>query len=113
MTKLTATENDTIQFTEEQRKTILLDEPIQRGTTLISEVQLRKPKAGELRGVTLMELSTLDVMALQKVLPRITTPTLSTQEVNQLDLADLMALGAEVAIFLAKKSDRLAVFPTA
>ncbi|MGS0740449.1 phage tail assembly protein [Glaciimonas sp. GG7] len=93
--------------------TVILDEPILRGDTTITEIQLRKPKAGELRGVSLVDVANLDVMALQKVLPRITQPTLTTQDVNNLDLADLMALGAEVAYFLAKKADRNMVSPTA
>lgn len=93
--------------------TVTLDEPLQRGETTITELQLRKPKAGELRGVSLVDVANLDVMALQKVLPRITQPTLTVQEVNNLDLADLMSLGAEVAYFLAKKADRNMVSPTA
>jgi hypothetical protein len=92
--------------------TVQLDEPIQRGDTTITEIQLRKPKAGELRGVSLVDVANLDVIALQKVLPRITTPTLTTTEVNNLELADLMQLGAEVAYFLAKKADRNMVSPT-
>ena len=93
--------------------TVILDEPLQRGESVITEIQLRKPKAGELRGVSLVDVANLDVMALQKVLPRITQPILTTQDVNNLDLADLMALGAEVAYFLAKKADRNMVSPTA
>ncbi|KAF3999213.1 phage tail assembly protein [Glaciimonas immobilis] len=93
--------------------TITLDEPIQRGDTTITEVQLRKPKAGELRGVSLVDVANLDVIALQKVLPRISYPILTPQDINNLDLADLMALGAEVAYFLAKKADRHMVSPTA
>ena len=93
--------------------TIELDEPFKRGDTLITSIEMRKPKAGELRGVSLVDVANLDVAALQKVLPRITTPTLTTNEVNNLDLADLMALGAEVAYFLAKKADRNLISPTA
>ncbi|MGZ9712536.1 phage tail assembly protein [Glaciimonas sp. GNP009] len=93
--------------------TVILDEPLQRGDTVITEIQLRKPKAGELRGVSLVDVANLDVMALQKVLPRITQPILTMQDVNNLDLADLMAIGAEVAYFLAKKADRNMVSPTA
>ena len=91
--------------------TVQLDEPIQRGDLTISEIQLRKPKSGELRGVSLVDVANLDVMALQKILPRITTPTLTTVEVNNLELADLMQLGAEVAYFLATKASRLVINP--
>ncbi|WP_211482480.1 phage tail assembly protein [Collimonas sp. OK607] len=92
-------------------KTVPLDEPLTRGDTLITEVQIRKPVAGELRGVSLMDLGNLDVVALQRVLPRITLPTLTPHDVAKLDLADLMSLGAEVAVFLLKKADRPVVYP--
>lgn len=93
-------------------KTVILDEPLTRGTNQITEVQIRKPNAGELRGVSLIELGHLDVTTLQRVLPRITTPTLTTQDVANLDPADLLSLGAEVAYFLVKKADRQEASPT-
>ena len=80
-------------------QTVQLDEPIQRGNTSITEVQIRKPKAGELRGISLMELGNLSVAALQTVLPRLTIPTLTAQDVAGMDPADLLALGAEVSFF--------------
>ncbi|MFJ2990711.1 phage tail assembly protein [Collimonas sp. NPDC087041] len=80
-------------------KTITLEEPLTRGDTLITSVQIRKPVAGELRGVSLMDLGNLDVVSLQRVLPCITIPTLASHDVAKLDLSDLMALGSEVAIF--------------
>lgn len=87
-------------------ESVTLDEPILRGDQTITTVQLRKPKAGELRGVSLSDLANLDVAALQRVLPRITIPSLTQQEVDTLDLSDLTALGAKVASFLLKKEDR-------
>ncbi|MFJ2987733.1 phage tail assembly protein [Collimonas sp. NPDC087041] len=92
-------------------KTIHLEEPLTRGDTLITSVQIRKPVAGELRGVSLMDLGNLDVVSLQRVLPRVTLPTLAPHDVAKLDLADLMALGSEVAVFLLKKADRPVVYP--
>ena len=65
---------DSGSFTRPVNVTVIPDEPIQRGDTSITEIQLRKPKAGELRGVSLVDVANLDVMALQKVLPRITQP---------------------------------------
>lgn len=93
--------------------TITLDEPIQRGETTITEIVIRKPKAGELRGVSLIDIGSMNVTALQQVLPRITSPTLTAQEVGNLDLADLLQLGVEVASFLVRKADRNMAFPTA
>lgn len=80
-----------------------LESPIKRGDTEISQVQLRKPRAGELRGLNLANLANLDVSSLIKLVPRISQPALVEQEVANLDPADLTALGMEVATFLAPK----------
>lgn len=84
--------------------TVTLDTPIERGTNKITEVTLRKPSAGELRGTSLQALCNLDVDALSKVLPRITTPTLTDHEVARMDPADLVQMGAMFAGFLAPKA---------
>jgi len=90
--------------------TVTLDEPLKRGDETIARLTLRKPSAGELRGVSLLELAQLDVSALHKVLPRITTPTLTEHDISRLCPADLLAIGAEIAGFFARKD---APFPTA
>ena len=84
--------------------TVTLDFPFKRGETEITSIELRKPDAGALRGTTLNALIQLDVDALATVLPRITTPTLTTADVYRLDPADLVQLGAEFAGFLAPKA---------
>lgn len=99
--------NAEAQSTESKRPaTVVLDVPIKRSNGQdIAEVSLRRPDAGSLRGVSLLDLAHLDVNALQKILPRIATPTITAADVRQLDPADLFALGAEVASFLAQKKD--------
>lgn len=108
---------DTDPTTAEQKvkgdNVVELDQPIVRGNTTITEVELRKPMSGELRGVALTDLLNLDVDALRKVLPRITTPTLTDIEVGRMDPADLLDAGAKVAGFLLKKSAKEAAFLTA
>lgn len=84
-------------------KTVTLDTPIQRGETTITEVQLRKPKAGEMRGLNMADVLQMDVNALTKLLPRITTPILSEIEIGNMDPADLVQLGSEVSGFLMTK----------
>ncbi|MDN5535652.1 phage tail assembly protein, partial [Comamonas sp.] len=42
---------------------VTLDYPIKRGDTEVKEITLRKPMAGQLRGVKLTELLSLDVGA--------------------------------------------------
>ncbi len=85
---------------------IELDEPIKRGATEITEVTLRKPVSGELRGVSLMDLAQMDVLALRKVLPRISSPSLTDVEVGTMCPADLMQCGVAVAGFLLTKKMR-------
>lgn len=79
---------------------VTLDTPIVRGTQTIASVDLRRPKSGELRGVNLSDLAQLDVSALIKVLPRVSMPTLTGADVENLDPSDLMKLGAEIVGFL-------------
>ncbi|WP_050872378.1 phage tail assembly protein [Comamonas testosteroni] len=85
---------------------VTLDYPIKRGDTEVKEITLRKPMAGQLRGVKLTELLSLDVGAVQMILPRITTPTLLPHEIAQLDPADITELGTKVAGFFVRKSIR-------
>lgn len=95
--------------------TITLETPLKRGDQTITAVTLRKPASGELRGIALADLLRLDVAALITVLPRITSPALTTQDAQQLDLVDLTALGTEVLGFFMTKADRalLPASPTA
>jgi len=88
---------------------IKLDEPIKRGKTEITEITLRKPAAGELRGCSLTDLLQMDVAALQRVLPRISTPPLIEADVAAMDPADLFQLGAAVSGFLLPKSMKTVV----
>lgn len=83
-----------------------LDTPITRGGQTIDKITLRKPSSGELRGVSLTDLVQMDIVALSKVLPRISTPTLTEFDVAQLDPADLVQLGGIFAGFLMPKAQR-------
>lgn len=84
--------------------TVILDTPIRRGTTIINSITLRKPSSGELRGVSLADLLQMDVNSLIKVVPRISSPTLTAVEVTSMDPADLVALSAKITGFLLPKS---------
>lgn len=86
--------------------TITLDAPIKRGESAIETITLRKPNAGELRGINLAEILQLNAGALLTLLPRITAPSLTPPECAQLDPADLIELGTKVAGFFIRKSIR-------
>ncbi|MDU6432241.1 MAG: phage tail assembly protein [Pantoea sp.] len=93
-------------------KAVTLETSIKRGDTDITSVTVRKPQAGALRGIRLQALMDMDVNALMAVLPRVTNPTLTVQEINEMDPADLLSLSVEVITFLLPKS-ALSAFPTA
>jgi len=95
----------TIPALATEPEAVELDTPIKRGEQEIRAVQLRKPKAGELRGIALNDLAQMDVSALQRLLPRITIPPLTQAEVDNLELPDLVALGVKVGSFLLRKAD--------
>ncbi|MDZ4374908.1 MAG: hypothetical protein U1C74_26310, partial [Phenylobacterium sp.] len=62
---------------------VQLEEPIRRGDQVIGMLRLRKPKSGELRGLSLSELLNSDVSAIIKVLPRITSPSITEAEADE------------------------------
>ena len=94
MTKAnTATTSDPIE----------LDEPIKRGEQTISEITLRKPQSGELRGVSLTDVLQMQTDALITLIPRLSNPSLTATEVRQMDPADLVQCGGEIAGFLLTK----------
>lgn len=69
---------------------ITLTQPLKQGDKSMTEITLRKPMAGELRGIKLLDIMQMDVSAYVPLLPRITTPTLSESHINHLDPADLI-----------------------
>ena len=80
--------------------TVELDNPITRGETEIRSVQLRKPKAGDLRGLSLSELFDMKADTVMAVLPRISTPTLTGHEINQLEVSDLFKFSVRLTALL-------------
>ncbi|WP_431274236.1 phage tail assembly protein [Variovorax ureilyticus] len=92
--------------------TVVLDTPIQRGATTITEITLRKPNSGELRGLSLQRLHQADADEIMKLLPRISSPTLTPPECAELDPADLSEFGGHIISFLLKKSVRDVVLST-
>lgn len=94
------------QTTNAAIRTFTLDEAVTSGgKTLIdagTEIQVRKPGSGELRGLTLMALSQLDVSALETLAPRITTPVIPKG--STMAPADLMQFGGEVMDFLLPRA---------
>lgn len=90
-----------------QFEQIELDAPFKRGNKTVSTITIRKPKAGELRGVALTDLMQMDVTALSRVLPRVSEPVLTEKEIAELEPADLVQLGGGLVGFLLPKRAKL------
>ena len=93
-------------MSEQNENIVILEEPIKRGDTLITQIEIIKPNAGHLRGIGLAALANADVDALTVILPRITVPNLTAQDCKSLNLPDLIALAGKVIGFLSPKSEQ-------
>lgn len=83
--------------------TVQLDQPIKRDGQSIDSITLRKPTAGELRGLQLVSVLNMDVDSLSVLIPRISVPVVHKVEVLGMDPADITALGIVVGSFLQQK----------
>lgn len=86
-----------------------LEEPIKSGGQTITEIKIRKPNVKALSGVSLQAIYQHDVNALIKVLPRVTTPALTAQQVLELDPVDFAQLGGHLVTFLYPKDLQKAI----
>lgn len=77
-------------------QTITLKTPLKRGEKEISSVQIREPKGGELRGISLSEMAEMKTDIVLTLLPRISTPSLTEEEGEQIGGLDLMKIGAAI-----------------
>ena len=84
--------------------TVTLECPIARVASTITQLHLRKPKAGALRGINLAELLQLRAEAVIVLLPRITEPPLLKHEVENMEPVDLIACATEVVDFLVPQA---------
>lgn len=84
---------------------VTLSRPIVRGDKqTIAEIRIREPGAGELRGLKLFDVIQLDVGTLHELLPRLTQPLLTKDEVRALRLCDLLKAGAALLTFFGDET---------
>lgn len=92
-------------MTQKKQPGITLDTPIKRGEKKIEVVELRKPRSGELRGTKLSDVLMMDVSAMIKIIPRVSEPALTEDELATMDPADFTELALGVVGFLERKND--------
>lgn len=90
--------------TDRPSVTVTLEEPIIRGEQRIEQLQLLRPRTGDLRGMLLADVAQMKADAVAQLLPRITVPTILKHEVDAMAPADLVVCAGEVAGFLLPKA---------
>ncbi len=86
--------------------TVDLDTPIRRGETQIERLALRKPAAGELRGLSMTNVLNCDAETLIKLIPRVSEPALTEHEVRQMDVADFTEIANEFTLFFVQRKHK-------
>ena len=90
--------------------TITLGEPLKAADgSAITTLTLRKPNVAALRGLQLALVQLQDVSSIAKLLPRITEPALSPDQVDALDPGDFAALANRVSVFFMTAEQASAV----
>lgn len=93
-------------------KKVTLEDGIKRGDKEIKEISLRRPNAGELRGLKILDLINLDTNSLMNFIPRVTVPSINAQELNLMSPSDFVTLASEAVAFLAPREPANTDFPT-
>lgn len=107
-----ADQTDIAAATEPQNrfKTVTLSTPVVRGETSIEKFNIRKPKAGELRGgITLQDILTTDASAMLKLIPRLTDPPLREDEADNLEPDDFSEICGVIRGFFMTKAEHAAI----
>lgn len=90
-------------------ETVTLSEPIMRGETRIEKLNIRKPKSGELRNLSLQDILGTDVTAMLKLIPRVTDPPLTQPEADDLEPEDLAEICGTIRGFFMTKTELAAI----
>lgn len=80
-------------------KTVTLLYPIKIDGKTVKELKIRKPTAGELRGINLMDIGQMKTETIVTILSRVATPHLTQEQAFSLDVADLGEAAATVWSF--------------
>jgi len=81
--------------------TVELTTPLQMGDKEVNKLTLRKPAAGELRGIKMLDILQMDPAAHAVLVPRICEELVDAQQFWQLDATDLMSVIGSVVSFFA------------
>lgn len=87
-------------------ETVTLSSPLTRGDTAIDKINVRRPRTGELRGLSLQDIINTDIVALLTLIPRVTEPPLTGDEANNLDPCDFAEIAGTIRGFFMTKGEK-------
>lgn len=90
-------------------ETVTLVEPIVRGETRIEKLNIRKPKAGELRGLSLQDIMRNEATALLQLIPRVSEPPVTADEANDLESEDFAEISGVIRGFFMTSAEKQAI----
>lgn len=99
-------ETEAAETTKKTTVVVPLDNPLKRGDQVITSITLRKPLGGATAGTKMVDVLNLDLIAASKIVPRISTPTITAQEFLAMEVEDCTAIAGEIAAFLLQKRQK-------
>ena len=87
-------------------QTVTLSEPLKVGEEEITSITLRKPSAGELRGINLVDVLQMNVDAMTRIIPRISLSYLDESALARMPADDFAELAGTVALFFNRDASR-------
>lgn len=81
-------------------ETVILTKPVTIAGREVTEIALREPTGGDLRGLKLTDILTGSSVALTRLIPRISAPALTESQVAAMPFRDITALFGGVMRFL-------------
>lgn len=105
------TELPNLETTGNKTRTLELSEPVIHGkaenTETISQIVIRKPDGSALRGLSVNAIAAGDVDQLAILIPRITTPMITTDDVYAMPYDDIASISGVLIDFLQKSKAKL------
>ncbi len=86
--------------------TISIISPIKRNGENLTELKLRKPRAGQMRGLKTGDLMTGDVNSVIVILSRISEPVLVADEIENMDPSDFAECCGVIRDFFMSPDER-------
>ncbi len=86
--------------------TVTLVEPIARASGAVGTLMLRKPAAGEMRGLKLQDLMQADIGAILTLIPRIADPFITEVEAAKLSSEDIAEIGGTIVGFFMSPAQK-------